>query len=226
MPDTMNCKSSLQKILLNEYTDFLCSAKKINSNVLSPGVPYNKTEVTSEKEFDLLDKKEKLIFGPGAGSVSYKNPLQKTLVVFDYESFINSLPDSVQRGLKRCDFIVNSKDFPMIILNELSQSKNEFDKESHAIHQLSESLNSLLKCDSVRREFDNYSFKFCVFSNRHREINSPKGIADSFGLIFNLVNTGSTPAAFEDIPEISQLGFKYCKSSVIEIKETVKFWKS
>lgn len=220
----MNYKSNIQKLILNEYTDYLCSKKNVNSKNLRTESVKAPTEVTDSKEFDLQDKKENIIQKSGSGSVTYKNPLQKTICITDYEKYINSLPDSVQRGLKRCDFIVNSNDLQVIILNEISQSKNEFDKESHAIHQLSESLTALLNCSSIKKEFDAYSNKMCIFSNRYKEVKSPDGMADSFGLIFNLVKTDSTPAEFEDIPEISQLGFKYCKSSVVEIDKIVKFW--
>ena len=222
----MNYNSNIQKLILNDYTTHLCNKKNVNSKNLKPEtVKKNFTESTNLHEFDLQDKKEQIIQKAGAGSVTYKNPFKKDIYVTDYERFINSLPDSVQKGLKRCDFLVYSQDFQVIILNELSQSKNEFDKESHAIHQLSESLNSLLGCVSLRDELNKYTSKLCVFSNRYKEVKSPEGMADPFGLIFNFVNSEISSEEFENIPEISRLGFQYCKSSVIEINRTLKFWK-
>lgn len=213
----------MQQILLNEYTDFLCKKKSVNSKNLGAGKVQAPLEVTTSEEFDLKDKENLIIQPVNTGSVTYKNPKKQSVSVIDYEKYINSLPDSVQNGLKRCDFLVYSEDSDVFILNELSQSKNVFDKESHAIHQLADTLALLLECNETKSKILNYGEKYCIFSNRYKKIESPDGVADAFGAVYDLIGTLEI-AKPEDIPAISALGFVYYRSSTIELSDTLSFY--
>lgn len=220
----MNYKTDFQRILYETYLDHLFLEKGVNPLNSKSEKHIPPTEVTNENEFDLKDKSDFMIQSKGLGSVTYINKFGKTVGVTDYEKLINSLPDSIQKGLKRCDCIVYSLDKKeFFILNELSKSKNEFDKESHAIHQLSESLSKMLSCDDLKNEIGVYQQKICVFSNRYIQIDSPDKMADSFGAIFNLINDVKSVQK-ENIPEISELGFEYYKSSIIELNDKVEFY--
>ena len=59
------------------------------------------TESTKQFSFDLMDKTEPFIVEENSGSVTYKNPEEKTVFVTNYEEFIKTLPKNLQNGKKR-----------------------------------------------------------------------------------------------------------------------------
>jgi len=221
----MNNRSNIQKLLVNEYTSKLCEKHNISPNQIYAQVSAP-TEVTCESEFDLIDKQNEMIVKVNKGNVTYINQLKNEVAVINYESYVLSLPASIQKGMKRSDFIVyDNNSCRFIILNEIARRKNEFDKESDAIRQLSETLKSLLTCPEIAAEVKKYAVRACVFSNRYIKIKSPMGMADAFNYGLE-INEGISVVEREDIhiQKISDLGFDYFKSSKIDISDDVKFW--
>ena len=219
----MNNRTNIQKLLVDAYTSKLCKKHNINPNQIYAQV-CAPTEVTCESEFDLIDKQNTMIVKVNKGNVTYINQLKNEVAVTNYESYVLSLPESIQKGMKRSDFIVyDNKSYKFIILNEIARRKNEFDKESDAIRQLSETLDSLLTCPEVAAEVKKYAVRACVFSNRCIKIKSPMGMADPFNYGLE-INDRISVTVKEDIPAISSLGFDYFKSSKIDISTDVKFF--
>lgn len=219
----MNNRTNIQKLLVDAYTSKLCKKHNINLNQIYAQV-CAPTEVTCESEFDLIDKQNTMIVKVNKGNVTYINQLKNEVAVTNYESYVLSLPESIQKGMKRSDFIVyDNNSYKFIILNEIARRKNEFDKESDAIRQLSETLDSLLTCPEVAAEVKKYAVRACVFSNRCIKIKSPMGMADPFNYGLE-INDRISVTVKEDIPAISSLGFDYFKSSKIDISTDVKFF--
>lgn len=218
----MNYLTNIQKLLVEEYTKMQCARCGINPNQICNEVSAP-TELTCKTEFDLIDKQNQMITQVGGGDVTYINTAQREVAVTNYESYVLSLPESIQKGMKRSDFIVyDNNSYKFIILNEIARRKNEFDKESDAIRQLSETLDSLLTYPEVAAEVKKYAVRACVFSNRCIKIKSPMGMADPFNYGLE-INDRISVTVKEDIPAISSLGFDYFKSSKIDISSGVKF---
>ena len=178
------------------------------------------TECTNSKKFDLMDKIIPFIVNYREGSVTYNNPLGKTIHVTNYEEFINSLPKNLQVGKKRCDFLVyqeNEKSF--FILNELSQSRNIDSKESDALYQLQNTLDNLCKVDSIKLLIDSCLQKICIFSNRTQPVSAPLGMTDGFN---NTFATRNQQAVTFEYGDINKYGFDYYRANFIDIQETVK----
>ena len=178
------------------------------------------TECTNNKKFDLMDKKTPFIVNYNNGSVTYNNPLEKTIHVTNYEEFVNSLPKNLQKGKKRCDFLVyqeNERSF--FILNELSQSRNIDSKESDALYQLQNTLDNLCKVNSIKTIIDSCFQKLCIFSNRIQPVSAPLGMTDGFNNTFETRVQQAVPFEYDDI---NKYGFEYYRSNLIDIQETVK----
>lgn len=51
--------------------------------------PSLEIENTTERSFDLMDKKDTLIQPTGSGCVTYTNPTGKVITAFDFEKYLN-----------------------------------------------------------------------------------------------------------------------------------------
>ncbi|MGI5060253.1 hypothetical protein E4N85_06220 [Treponema denticola] len=224
MLNIINYQTNIQKLITEEYTNILCARCNINPIQIQSKVNVP-TELTCATEFDLIDKKDEIIVNLNEGDVTYINKPENEIAVTDYERYVLSLPQSMQKGMKRSDFIVyDDKTTGFIILNEIAHRKNAFDKKTDAIHQLSETLTLLCNCPAISKEFEKYSVRACVFSNRYNKISSPMEMADAFNYGIEISRTVSIVVG-EDIPSIKSLGFNYYKSSKIDISTTgVKFF--
>ena len=167
----------------------------------------------SEKCFDLLDKQENSICEESKGNVTYKNETENSIFVFNYEKFIESLPDEKKKGIKHCDFIVASKN-SFIICNELSggNSKSKWPK---AWKQMQKTIKTLSNSDNVKEKFSKDPIRYCVFSVRNNKIATPLGIADSFSKPIELIQTVQEREWYP----INQLGFKVFEADFITYKE-------
>ncbi len=182
------------------------------------------TESTKQFSFDLMDKTEPFIVEENSGSVTYKNPEEKTVFVTNYEEFIKTLPKNLQNGKKRCDFLVYQEGkTEFFILNELSQSKNIDSKESDALYQLHNSLETLLEVYSIKQKLDSCKQKLCIFSNKFKKIVSPLGMADAFNASFM---TMPQKAVTFDYDAINNLGFIYYRANVIELGDGVSLYNA
>lgn len=218
----MSCNISL--LLQKDCSEFLCTKSGIefkNLPVKNIKVP---TEQTNLESFDLIDKKETSVQGKGTGCVTYKNEKRYKLFIINYENYINSLPKRAQQGIKRCDFLIYSENKKFFFANELSTSRIDFSKEAHAIKQLSQTIKTMFNCKELENEIKTYKEKICIFSNRTQNIKTPRGMADSF-LTTPFMQNKLNLVQIEDIPEITELGFKYCKSSYIVLSDNFEFYK-
>lgn len=141
-----------------------------------------------DKEFGLKDRLEKSVCVASEGNVTYKNNSDSIINVFNYEKFIESLPDSKNYGIRHCDFIVYS-DNVFFICNELSTGVNTKSKWPKAWKQMQQTIQVLYKSEKIKKDLENVNSKFCVFSFCLKDINSPLGIADSFGRPLSLIKS-------------------------------------
>lgn len=166
-----------------------------------------------------MDKTVPFIVEVNAGSVTYKNPKEKTIFVTNYEEFIKSLPKNLQNGKKRCDFLVYQEDKnEFFILNELSQSRNIDAKESDALYQLQNSLETLLNVDAIKEKLNSCEQKLCIFSNKFKRIASPLGMADEFNAALMTMPQNAVNFKYDGI---NRLGFEYYRANLIVIDDVV-----
>lgn len=172
------------------------------ANVLDgnkPSIPGLRVESGSHEAFDVMDKRPVIIHSVGEGGATYHNPDQRTLRVWDYENFVNSIDDRLQHGQRRPDFIAVAEDNTKIVINELSTG-NPKSKKSDALMQMNQVIQNLKKTQ-LWPTIEAIPNKECVYSSRQPfaptpAVGKPKGIADSFGAINNL------------LPEVIELSFK------------------
>ncbi|MDR2791965.1 MAG: hypothetical protein LBB27_04455 [Tannerellaceae bacterium] len=122
-------------------------------------------ETVCDARFDIQDKRPRIKQPVGAGSATYINRERKTLVLIDYENFLNQMPKHAE-GIKRCDFIVYEEGKSVFILHELSQSSRAKNKRRDAKHQLLTTAKLLTKVEATRSFISVFAKKKCVFSNR------------------------------------------------------------
>lgn len=182
---------------------------KLNPNILT--IRY---EDISEKGFDIIDDKKKAVIcvSKDTGSATYHNSNAKSIRVIDYENIVDQFPLHLQRGVKRCDFIVYDLDEnSFFILNELSKSA----KLNDAIEQLYSTALRLTRVEQIKNFINTKESHQCIFSNRiPKSANSPLGMADSFNLIQKLL---PEPIVHPN-DRINKLGFELIETDQIYIK--------
>lgn len=203
-------------LLKDQYVRYLNSKK----THLSPISPFDgttltlKTEVTSDKYFDIMDKQVTICQPIGKGSATYNNTQEREITFIDYEDFVNQLPFDLQKGIKRCDFIAydtNSSSF--FILNELSQSSTSKGKMNDARQQLHNTAFNLSETPDIKSFIDKFGVKRCVFSNKSRLISTPNNIADAFSKIQDYL---PDPIKLNYHP-ITKLGFELIETAIVEV---------
>lgn len=178
-------------------------------DVIISSVCVEKHEV-KDKLFDLMDKTENSVCSSSTGNVTYKNETLNSITVFNYEKFIESLPDNKKKGVKHCDFIVYSgKDF--FICNELSMGVSAKSKWPKAWKQMQQTIRVLNKSENIKNILKETALKYCVFSFCIKAVNSPLGIADSFGRPLSLIKSVQEREWYP----INQLGFHVFESNYI-----------
>jgi hypothetical protein len=171
---------------------------------------------TTDTDFDLIDD-EKLICPPGQGTAKYNNSSHKEVNVINYESFINSLPDSFQYERENCDLIVYTSDSSYFILNELTETQPQYvsdyltdgklktGKRIKAILQLKQTLEVISAVPEINNFIKQCTTKHCCFFNKPPT--SPTGITatDAFNRLSSISSNGiNTPN-----PDIEACGFEF-----------------
>jgi hypothetical protein len=172
-----------------------------------------KAEVTSDVLFDIMDKKETILQPIGEGSATYNNPEGKTITFIDYEDFINQLPDSLSKNIKRCDFLAYDSDCTSFILNELSQSGSRANKLNDARKQLHKTAFLLCGVAEIKEFIYHHKNKQCIFSNKQQLISTPNNIADAFSLICNYL----PQPIHHNFQPIAKLGFELIETAIINV---------
>lgn len=202
------------ELLKNQFISYL------NSRKTNP-IPFNatnlniRTEVISEIHFDIIDKKDTIRQPLNIGSATYHNTKGKAIKFIDYEDFVNQLPDNLQKGIKRCDFIAyDTVNASFFILNELSQSGSPKTKLSDARWQLEKTAFYFLNTPAIKNFIDRYDRKSCIFSNKQKLISTtPNHVADAFSEIQNLL----PDPIYHNFHPITKLGFELIETAIVEV---------
>ena len=200
--------------LLRDYFVPYINNRKQTEPKLSPSDLTIKYEDITENEFDIIDKKTQIRQDVNTGSATYHNSVE-ALRFIDYEHLINQFPKQLQRGIKRCDFIVyDLNGNSVFILNELSQSTAVQTKLRDAIEQLFKSALDLTRVTPINDFIKSKEKHQCIFSNRMPNVaNSPLGMADSFNLIQELL----PELIVHPNDRINKLGFELIETDQIYI---------
>lgn len=173
-----------------------------------------KTEIVEDAFFDIMDKKPTICQPLGQGSAKYYNPDGRKITFIDYEDFIGQLPPGLHKGLKRCDFIAyDTHGTSFFILNELSQSSTSGNKISDARQQLHQAALYFHETTVIHHFINTFTYKKCIFSNKHKLIPTPAGIADAFNLIQGYL---PEPISHKYQP-IEKLGFDFIETAIIKV---------
>jgi hypothetical protein len=201
-------------LLKDYYVPYINNLKPIEPK-LNPTYLTIKYEDINESEFDIIDKKVQIRQDFKTGSASYHNA-NFELRFIDYEHLLNQFPIKLQKGIKRCDFIVYDLNGNSIfILNELSQSASAQTKLSDAIEQLYHTALHLTRVEQIKAFINSKEKLHCIFSNRSSKVNnSPLGMADSFNLIQEIL----PEPILHTNDRINKLGFELIETDQIYIK--------
>jgi hypothetical protein len=159
---------TMKNLLENDFISHYGLTASVTVNV----VPTNATD------FDLKDDAT-LIYPSGDGIAKYINPTNKKVNVINYESFINSLPASFQRGREKCDLIVYTSDLSFFLLNELTETQlpyvpdftqkdgtQRIGKRNKAISQLTQTLRDICAVYTIDTFIKKHKTKHCCFFNK------------------------------------------------------------
>ncbi len=142
------------------------------------------SETTSERTFDLDDKREGIIVAYKAGNVSFELTSETEVQVIDYESYLNEFRGTrFETGRSRCDFILyDMKNNGFFILNEQTSasgsasnlSKPILDKHKNvrfpdgkygkAEKQLAVTLDTLKNVSTIDAFINTFTRKICLMS--------------------------------------------------------------
>jgi len=141
---------------------------------------------TTNTNFDLKDDMV-LIYPSGNGVAKYSNPSLKEVNVINYESFFKSLPQTFQNNKDNCDLIVYTSDKQYFLLNELTNTKQEYvpdftlkngtlrtGKRNKAISQLKQTLEDISNVPDIDSLIKRHAIKHCCFFNA--QAHAPIGI--------------------------------------------------
>lgn len=131
-----------------------------------------KSETTTQKEFDLKDKRnQNIILSKSSGDATYLNSLEKELYILDFENLRNQFnPCAIldnEKITKRCDyFIAERYNKTICIFNEITNTEERYlsKKEETAKNQLLHSLKTINKCSILWKELNSFTKKVCLFS--------------------------------------------------------------
>lgn len=123
--------------------------------------------------FELIDISKELHISkiPTNGMAKYENRASKSIIYFDYDKFLSSLPALLINGKKRCDAILYTyNDRSYFILNELKDRDNSTPKKKRSIRydareQLKQTLQELYSVPEIRNYINSYANKICISSN-------------------------------------------------------------
>jgi hypothetical protein len=172
-------------------------------------------EVITDSQFDIKDKEKTIKQPVGAGTATYSNTANKDIAVIDYENFLDFQTDAVIKnlGLKKPDFIVYDMcGKSHFIVNELSQG-NSNNKRTTAFQQMHSAIFHFNKIPNIKSFVNQFTRKWCVFSNKEPPITTPDGMADAF------INTNKylTDPIKLNYQPITKLGYALIETTKINI---------
>ena len=176
--------------------------------------PSLEIENTTERSFDLMDKKDTLIQPAGSGCVTYTNLTDKVITAFDFEKYLNQFS---YLG-KKCDALVlDDENGRFLILNELSIASYK-EKFKIAKNQFHDSI-AILKSSQEMKDFiDSCDKLLCVLSCRDI-VNTPMEMADPFLMPYKLLED-AIPFSFKNIQDYD---FDFYEATIVEITDnTIK----
>jgi hypothetical protein len=172
----------------------------------------------STTDFELVDDAT-MIYPSGRGIAKYSNPTHKEVNVINYETFIDSLPQTFRQGREKCDLLVYTSDLSFFLLNELTKTQLQYvsdfiqtndglprmEKRNKAISQLKQTLNDICAVPNIDTFIKKHKTKHCCFFN-NPPLPPPEIIAPvAFGRLFSLTSYG----IYTVIPEIESYGFEF-----------------
>ena len=167
-------------------------------------------ENTTERSFDLMDKKDTLIQPTGSGCVTYTNPKGKVIAAFDFEKYLNQFS---YQG-KKCDALVfDGENGRFLILNELSIASYK-EKFKIAKNQFHDSITILKSSQKMKDFIASCDKRLCVLSCRDT-ISTPMKMADPFLLPYNLLEN-AIPFTFKNMQDYD---FDFYEASIVEISD-------
>ncbi|MDR0614507.1 MAG: hypothetical protein LBF82_00840 [Lactobacillales bacterium] len=147
-----------------------------NKNKESPVVANVSVRATQADYFELKDD-ESLVYSKGQGVAKYDNPSRCNVSVINYEDFVKSLPNRVKNavavGRDICDLIVYSNEH--FLLNELTDTKPDYipKKRIKARSQLLQTLQIILKVQSINQFANTHPVKQCCFFSQQPQTKLP-----------------------------------------------------
>jgi|GEM_PF-3920552 len=208
MKSTTESKMFLQ-LFKTKYLVYLQGLQQSESK----SYPAVKSECIDSKSFDLMDKKQTLEQTVGKGCVTYHNNTSVSIVVIDYENFLNSFVDAkgkqnLKHGIGRCDVLVFQEDRNLFfIANELSAGEPK-SKWPKAARQLESTVKNLKAVPEISEYLDFIENLYCVVSCKN-EIFSPLAMADAFSLPATLIKYVQE----KDWKPINKYGFKVVEAT-------------
>jgi hypothetical protein len=153
----------------------------------------NISKQTNAKYFEIEDdpnRETQIYNSPNNGTAIYRNPDQKVVNVINYDKFITSLDANFQKGRKRCDLIVYTKNsLDYFLLNELKDA-NPNKGRKKAKSQLVASLIDLMSVSSIKHFADSFNEKRCCFFNKRIIAPQPITAVTAFGRVNNVSLSG------------------------------------
>lgn len=172
-------------------------------------------EETSASIFEIKDRKPSILQPKGEGVSCFENAQRRTVLILDFEKYINDLRTGRASEGKKCDFIlVPHKRFDYIILNEVTATDSQYldpfiqpqtqkpreGKCSMARRQLSETIAKLSKRSRDGESFlEPFTRRIALFSYRlpQSKADTPREIADSFGKFLSTTAINNSISANE-----------------------------
>lgn len=177
------------KAIAQAVYDELLKKRATVVNEAGTSFPALRIESTHDTLFDIMDKRQAIIHGVGEGGATYHNDSACEIRILDYEYFVNSLTEALQKNQRRPDFIACNESGSKLVINELSTG-NPKTKKSDALYQMNHVI-QLLRKTAIWDNIEAIQEKECVFSCRQGFPSTPivagKSLANSFGAIHALV---------------------------------------
>lgn len=185
-------------------------------NCLGEGIPERpeiKLEYSADEIFDVIDRQASTICAHGQGGATYHNPNGRKIWVWNYEAFINSLHETLRKGVKRPDIMAWDEGRGKLVINELSTG-NPKSKLSDAKLQM-HALVHLLGQSELKGWLEMIGEKECIFSCRQALASSPvvkgKGLTDAFNLIYRVL----PPRTEIKFQPIQKAGFRAYQTDIV-----------
>lgn len=175
---------------------------------------------TTAQYFEIEDdehKETQLYFTVGNGTAKYRNTNNYTVTIINYDKFITGLPDTFQRGIDRCDLILNTDNNQHFLLNELTDTQPKYTvdfngklgKRNKAISQLLSSLALIMSVPSITTFANTHTFRNCCFFNKQSMSPPPITATTAFNRLGALVTGGLRMSN----PAIEAFGFEFWEYS-------------